>query len=400
MQKLLQEQLSAPFEEGSYDKIEFEGGGVGYSLKTPLAIERLNSVFGVGMWKLEHITEPMADAEDKIYEFMSEGRLVASVFGHKIKTSINYGGFQCLANASLGDGAKSSRTNLLKKCCLEWGIGVHDDENVDGEKVEPTEVEKNKVGTEKSIIPPGGEPLSKEGVNQELDDLQSELNNPSDTGSESIIEAASTGNDNMRPDGLPTVEWVESQLEPKTIFKELEGMGITREMILEDSGRKRMAIKILKEWYEDKFIAALDGQGVTIAEYFSVEDTDGNTELKSKEEMEAEEAKRLEEKALAEKQARLEDEANTRKTYPLDVEEEKTPIKPLETDRVKVEALEVYKKLMQRWLSEDDEDTLELVVAISKAGGREEVFADKKSLNSTFEILSRVGPDELISELV
>jgi len=88
------------------------------TLKAMYVVERLNDVFGICKWDIEH--EIVEDSQDYV---SIKGRLVLKEYD--IKTPTQYGGHKKTGkNTEPADGYKSAVTDLLSKCASYLEIGI------------------------------------------------------------------------------------------------------------------------------------------------------------------------------------------------------------------------------------------------------------------------------------
>jgi len=88
------------------------------TIKAMYVIERLNNVFGVGRWNIEH--EIIKETEDYV---LVKGKLILHDFDITIPTQ--YGGHKTTGKGiELADGYKSAVTDVLSKTASYLGIGL------------------------------------------------------------------------------------------------------------------------------------------------------------------------------------------------------------------------------------------------------------------------------------
>lgn len=112
--------LIAPFPDKAYAADITRSDKVLTSLKAHYVVERLNEVFGLGMWKL---TGEWKDVDDGV---MFIGELTASYMDDKNLVTIATGpvpGFGGVDHANSGDAYKSARTDCLSKSASLLGVG-------------------------------------------------------------------------------------------------------------------------------------------------------------------------------------------------------------------------------------------------------------------------------------
>lgn len=112
--------LTAPFPDKAYAADITRSDKVLTSLKAQYVVERLNEVFGLGMWKL---TGEWREVDDGVMFF---GELQASYQDGENLVTIATGpvpGFGGVDHANSGDAYKSARTDCLSKSASLLGVG-------------------------------------------------------------------------------------------------------------------------------------------------------------------------------------------------------------------------------------------------------------------------------------
>ena len=124
MNKEIIKQLGAPLPEWA---LKDNPAKRGMTTIHPMAIiDRLNEVFGVGMWDFhtEHISheaykQQTKNGERDMFRSAVKGKLIVPK-NHDVTTIEQYGGS---SNDDLGDALKGGATDALTKCASYLGIG-------------------------------------------------------------------------------------------------------------------------------------------------------------------------------------------------------------------------------------------------------------------------------------
>lgn len=141
--KRIFEQLSAPFPEEAIERTDGKQTGRGYNttgLKAQYVIDRLNTVLGIGGWRVHRevtVREVATSSGRRMYEAVCDmvlelGEWIDDKF-HVFAESVAYGGHVAVQE---GDARKGSFSNALKRAAAMHGCGAAayrgelDDDNV------------------------------------------------------------------------------------------------------------------------------------------------------------------------------------------------------------------------------------------------------------------------------
>lgn len=114
------------------------------TVKAIYILERLNNVFGLGGWKLEH--ENCWHPFDNVTYALVRGRLIIKEYDYV--GTFQFGGHTCTGTGTeIADGWKSAVTDCLSKCASQIGVAIdvfkgiqtHENKNITGDQPERTE---------------------------------------------------------------------------------------------------------------------------------------------------------------------------------------------------------------------------------------------------------------------
>lgn len=110
------QKLEAPFPAEALSPIETKTYLT--TIKAIYITERLNKVFGLGKWNINH--EIISDTEDYV---TIKGQLCAVEYG--LFSPFQYGGHRKTGKGvEPADGYKSAVTDCISKCASYWGVGI------------------------------------------------------------------------------------------------------------------------------------------------------------------------------------------------------------------------------------------------------------------------------------